>query len=668
MGLKRHAAIATRASLVVLVWLLAASTDPAHAQWSARLQGPRARAALGSADAEDRLEAARTLGEQGDARQSVRALLEALTSEEDARVRTALLHALAHRGDPSAVEGIAAFLPDAGLSARRVGIRALGSIGGDDAVRVLVEWLGAEDVTDEVVDALVRTGADAVPRLLRALPVQASSSAAARVLGRLGDTRAVAPIASALSDAPAITAIAMLDALGRLGDERAAPVVASMVSSASPDVVSAALGALRAIGGPDQAGLVATLADRGATPTRARALTTLIVLDPAAAAPRIRSLLEPDAPAALRAAATEAMLEHPSAPLVPVLVQLASTAPDTSPRAVFEALSRVRGTAAIDALLAQPESLPGLNIALALAVRRGGPGPTTGRALARLRADRSSRGRVLSALARDVEVLPALVDGLSSLDSGERALTGLAIELLGQAAAPLGEELVEALLRETDAAAFSSLTEAALTLRVPLDPARLDARWWSPDTAPEALSLSAQNLARTRPRTRQRLQRVMRRSLRAAEPRVRAAAALALAQSRETSAWRALTAALDDEHDDVRFAVGRALGVLAVEEARPLLAARARIESDPRVRDVLTVAGRPGRPPRARGVGVEVLYLRVATAPGLHTPRGVAVDVVLPDGRWQRRRALPGGEFLLADLPSGEAEVQVRLETPMGLE
>lgn len=640
----------------------------ARAQWSARLQGPRARAALASPDAEVRLEAAHSLGQYGEPRQAVRSLLDALESEEDARVRTAVLEALSHRGDEVAVEGIAAFLPDAGLSARRAGIRALGSIGGDDAVRVLVEWLGAEDVSDEVVEALVRTGADAVPRLLRALPVPASSSASARVLGRLGDTRAVAPLAAALGDAPSATAVVMLNALRRIGDERAAPAVAGMVSSASPEVVFAALRTLEAVGGPDQAALVATLADRGATPTRARALRTLVVLDPAAAAERIDAVLEPGAPPPMLRAAVGSVLEHPSAPLVPVLVRLVSRQSEASPRAVFEALSRVSDAAAFEALLAQPASAPGANIALALAVRRDSTGPAVHDARARLRHDDSPRGLVLSALSRDPDVLPALAEGLTSANAGERSLTGLAIELLADEALPLGESLVDALMRETDPGAFSSLTQAILTLGVPLDPGRIDARWWSPATAPEALWLSAQNLGRTRPRTRLRLQRVMRRSLRAAEPRVRAAAALALAQSREVSAWRALVAALDDEHDDVRFAVGRALAVLSVDAAEPALAARARIEADPRVRRALMVARRPGRPPPARGSGVEVLYLRVATAPGLHTPRGVAVDVVLPDGRWQRRRALPGGEFLLADLPSGEAEVQVRLETPMRLE
>ena len=72
------------------------------------------------------------------------------------------------------------------------------------------------------------------------------------------------------------------------------------------------------------------------------------------------------------------------------------------------------------------------------------------------------------------------------------------------------------------------------------------------------------------------------------------------------------------------------------------------------------------RPFPARGLtGDQVLRVRIVTGEGVADGR-IPVDVVLPDGRWARMRTLASGELLLVDLPSGSADVRVRVRGAEG--
>ncbi|HJL19155.1 MAG TPA: hypothetical protein RMH99_26055, partial [Sandaracinaceae bacterium LLY-WYZ-13_1] len=95
----------------------------------------------------------------------------------------------------------------------------------------------------------------------------------------------------------------------------------------------------------------------------------------------------------------------------------------------------------------------------------------------------------------------------------------------------------------------------------------------------------------------------------------------------------------------------------------PALEAVARVEPRAAVRATLEAAARAeGRPPPALGRWRRTLYVHIATAPGLvAVAPHLAVDVLLPDGRWLRELSLTGGEVVVPDLGAGEAEVQVRL-------
>src|SRR5690606_24204451 len=113
---------------------------------------------------------------------------------------------------------------------------------------------------------------------------------------------------------------------------------------------------------------------------------------------------------------------------------------------------------------------------------------------------------------------------------------------------------------------------------------------------------------RSSEQARRRLRRTARRALRADEARVRAGAALALGEAGDRSAWRALVALLEDDHDAVRLAAARSLASLDVEASREALAARERVERHPGVRRALRAALEPGRPAPAVLTGNEALY------------------------------------------------------------
>jgi len=337
--------------------------------------------------------------------------------------------------------------------------------------------------------------------------------------------------------------------------------------------------------------------------------------------------------------------------------------------AAAEALSRIEDAAGLPTLLERSRDAPDrdLDVALALAVRRHLatlPAAQARRVRVHLREDSTPRGLVLGALARDPASRPRVLAALTAPTPVARAQAALAAALLGDRSQALRDAVVGGLLRETDALAFRALASAALSIGARIDPARIDARWLQPSTAPEALWLTAANLRSAPRRVQRRARRAMRRALRAAQPRVRAGAAVALALARDRAAWRALAAALDDEAPRVRLAADRALGSLAVPEATPACASHARTEVVELVRAALADAAEaPGRRPRPAILrGDEVLYVRVSTAPGIARGPELAVDVMLDDGRWLRTVASRAGEVLIPDLPAGAAEVQPRLD------
>jgi hypothetical protein len=390
-------------------------------------------------------------------------------------------------------------------------------------------------------------------------------------------------------------------------------------------------------------------------------LEALVALDPEHAGPHVRAALGDAAwPAARRAALVQVVLARPHRALLPALTLL--IAEPVHRGAAAEALARVPGGAGIPALLETDDLAGGVDVALALALRRHPDGAAGERARQRLAADASLRGAVLVALSGSPASLGRLEQALDDADATTRAEAALGIALLGSSAGALRARIAERLGVETDPRAYRALAMAASVLGAPGDAAHLRP-FGDVETGPEAMWLAAEDSAGAPRRSRARLGRALREALRSTEPRVRAGAALALARANDREAWRALGAALDDEHQAVRLAAARALAALAVPESMSTVAASERMERHPEVRRALRLALEASRarfgPPAALG-GREVLYARVVAAEST-ADGALQVDVLLPDGRWLRPVVLPGGELLIADLPAAEAEVQVRL-------
>lgn len=455
---------------------------------------------------------------------------------------------------------------------------------------------------------------------LRAAPVDLSDQtrpaeervAALRALGRYGAERdAVPPLVAALAPTePPLVRVEAAEALARRG---ATGSIEALVAALDPHgqgfdpaVVAAAAHALAAIGGEAALEALARARDEPLT---------------AVAATRALAWREP-----------RTLVAAERAPDVAALVARAE-----------QSATHARATA----------------LTLAIGLRRSGRAlapdvvARARRVLATL--DDVERRMFLRALARDPGVAAEVERALSSSDPLLRATAARGVELLRDGA--LARPLAQALAVERDGEAFRCMVEAALVLELRVEPRVLASMPAVPETAPEALLLAALAAAGAPDRA---LRTRLRRALRArGEPRLRAAAAHALALAGDRTADAVLTAALDDGVPQVRLAALRALAVLATPAAARVLAAHARIERDADVLSASRFAVRTlglGQRLALRSAGEEVLEARVSV-PGSAAEARVSVEVTLPEGRVRLLRTLPSGELVVADLPAGEVHV-----------
>ncbi len=193
-------------------------------------------------------------------------------------LRLAATAALANLGSAEAVPALAAAAarrpPD--LLAQRAR-RALGEIGTAAAIDALVGLLETPGAADELEPALLRIGPRAVPALLKVLAGGAagpSTVSAARLLGRIGDPRAVGPLV-ALAGGQGAAATAALRALGELRAPASVPALVRVAADPSAEVRRLAFEALLAIG-DDGAGVVVAAGLRDPDPAVRRSAVQIV--------------------------------------------------------------------------------------------------------------------------------------------------------------------------------------------------------------------------------------------------------------------------------------------------------------------------------------------------------------------------------------------------------
>jgi HEAT repeat protein len=167
-----------------------------------------------------RVAAILALGRLGDAR-AVAPLVE-LLDDAWSNVWRAAESALARIGE-SAVEPLIRAVERSGV--REHAARVLGLIGDARAVEALVTALDSDIYAQEAsTQALVRLGSPAVESLIKALhhPGSGVRWAATQALGKIGDRRAVEPLIEALGDESGRVRNGVIWALGELHDRRAA--------------------------------------------------------------------------------------------------------------------------------------------------------------------------------------------------------------------------------------------------------------------------------------------------------------------------------------------------------------------------------------------------------------------------------------------------------------
>ncbi len=340
-------------------------------------------------------------------------------------------------GVPSAVPSLVAALRDPHEdvdSVKAAAATALARIHAEEAIPLLVAELRVSDAgsSPRVAEALTRFGPPAVAPLVELLRDGEHPQAAvwaAKILGRIGDGAATAPLLERLYDRVDTVRMAATEALGVLGDRRATQaLLRAALSDPMPQVRAHAAGAIGRMGAEASIDvLVAALADPDYG-TRVRALEALEMIRPDDTGPLERSLRDENPDVRKRAALALERVGY----LTTCVEQLSSDDP-TAARRAYSAMLEL-GRAGLSDGVAAHLHHPDFKVRSRVARMCGELGvPRLGAALAAAREDPSwpVRARVAEALGamRAEDGTEALV---ALLADPEGAVRDAAAESLGQ--------------------------------------------------------------------------------------------------------------------------------------------------------------------------------------------------------------------------------------------
>jgi VWFA-related protein len=200
--------------------------------------------------------------------------------DEDPSMRGDAAYELGFTGEAEAVRALATALGDRDAKVRRLAAEGLGRLGDESALPALVEALGDRDgpVREAAGGSLLLFGPAAAGPLAEALRREEGRrkttprmSEAADLLGRLGDERAIGPLAALLAGGPPDGRVAAARALGSLGLTGGIPALRAALSDADPPVRGAALRSIVAIAGREARPVVEDYLTRETDPELRRA-------------------------------------------------------------------------------------------------------------------------------------------------------------------------------------------------------------------------------------------------------------------------------------------------------------------------------------------------------------------------------------------------------------
>ena len=179
--------------------------------------------------------------------------------DQDEDLRADAAYELGFIGDPLAASALRQALRDKDKTVRRLAVEALARLGETTAIRDLVRMLGDEtgSVRDATMGALGQFGPAAIPVLIREVERGAGRRKAktrllqaARLLGQIGDDRALAPLGALLDSGPATARVAAARGLGDLGLSQGILDLRQALLDPEPPVRGAALRSIIDIAGP----------------------------------------------------------------------------------------------------------------------------------------------------------------------------------------------------------------------------------------------------------------------------------------------------------------------------------------------------------------------------------------------------------------------------------
>ena len=248
---------------------------------------------------EVRAEVARALGRIGDSRAVVPLVGKVQDSVSD--VRRVVARALGELGDKRAASALMLALQDSSQEVRVEAVGALGKLGSDEATLAIAPLV--ESTAEPEFMAPPPWGRSGMPQAVPSAGAGEVRVAALRALGKIGSEQALKVLVSALGkDDPATPRSAVRDAILLSGKSAIPVLIATLSGSPSPQTAAGAalvLGALKASQG---APVIVRSMQRGVLPLRF-GLLALAGIGSDVALPTILELLDDADPAVRRAAA-----------------------------------------------------------------------------------------------------------------------------------------------------------------------------------------------------------------------------------------------------------------------------------------------------------------------------------------------------------------------------